>query len=73
MEAPLYELCDLRPGNVVHGPAIILDETQTIVIFPSNEATILQDHVFIDVGLGGRKAVESAFVDPIILSIFGNR
>ena len=73
VESPLYTLEDLHPGTVIHGPAIILDATQTIVVFPSNEATILSEHVFIDVGLGPKKALDTGVVDPIALSIFGNR
>lgn len=73
VDSPLYNLSDLPVGTVVHGPAIILDATQTIVVFPANEATILNDLVHIDVGLGPRKQLDTGIVDPIILSIFGNR
>ena len=52
---------------------ILLDSTQTVVLHPTNTATILTDHVQIDVGLGARKKVDLSVVDPIILSIFGNR
>jgi 5-oxoprolinase (ATP-hydrolysing) len=69
----LYELCELPVGTVIHGPAIILDDTQTIVVFPANETTILKDHVYIDVGLGPKNALDTSVVDPIALSIFGNR
>ncbi|KAI5479281.1 5-oxoprolinase (ATP-hydrolyzing) [Pseudohyphozyma bogoriensis] len=70
---PIYRLSELVPGTVVKGPAIILDATQTLVIHPANVATILVDHVFIDVGLGPRKQLGTDVVDPIALSIFGNR
>lgn len=73
VESPLYRLTDLAYGTVVSGPAIILDATQTMVIHPSNFATVLPEHVIIDVGLGPRKALSTAVVDPIQLSIFGNR
>jgi 5-oxoprolinase (ATP-hydrolysing) len=73
VQSPVYNLCDVPPGTVIHGPAIILDETQTIVVFPANEATILDAHVYIDVGLGARRALDTSVVDPIALSIFGNR
>ncbi|KAK4688184.1 5-oxoprolinase (ATP-hydrolyzing), partial [Tremellales sp. Uapishka_1] len=69
----IYTLGDLSPGDVVQGPAIILDETQTIVIFPANEATILKDLIYIDVGLGARTQLTVGVVEPIALSIFGNR
>lgn len=44
-DCPLYRLGDLIPGMVVPGPAIILDNTQTIVLHPQNTARILKSHV----------------------------
>jgi len=44
-QCPLYKLGDLIPGMVVSGPAIILDNTQTIVLHPQNTARILRSHV----------------------------
>ncbi|KAL7421442.1 hypothetical protein Q5752_004328 [Cryptotrichosporon argae] len=72
-DIPLYRLQDLSPGMTVAGPAIILDNTQTIVLHPQNTARILKSHVFIDVGLGPRKAIDLTSVDPIQLSIFSHR
>ncbi|KAK8844794.1 hypothetical protein IAR55_006644 [Kwoniella newhampshirensis] len=69
----IFTLGDLLPGTVVHGPAVILDETQTIVVFPANVATILKDLVYIDVGLGPKAQLTVGVVEPIALSIFGNR
>lgn len=42
---PLYKLNDLAPGTVVHGPALILDQTQTILLHPQNRARVLRNHV----------------------------
>jgi 5-oxoprolinase (ATP-hydrolysing) len=44
-DVPLYRLHDLVPGNKIQGPAIILDNTQTILLHPQNVATILRSHV----------------------------
>lgn len=72
--APLYRLDDdLAPGMLVKGPALILDKTQTILLHPQNTARILHNHVFIDVGLGPRKQLDTHAVDPIQLSIFSHR
>ncbi|GJN94162.1 hypothetical protein Rhopal_007236-T1 [Rhodotorula paludigena] len=73
VETPIFRLESLKPGHVVAGPAIILDATQTLVIHPANSATILHDHVWIDVGLGERKPLSTEVVDPIALSVFGSR
>ncbi|KAK4686968.1 5-oxoprolinase (ATP-hydrolyzing), partial [Tremellales sp. Uapishka_1] len=72
-DVPLYRMEDLSPGMKVPGPAIILDNTQTIVLHPQNAARILRSHIFIDVGLGSRKAIDIVSVDPIQLSIFSHR
>ncbi|GAA6038693.1 hypothetical protein JCM8097_002349 [Rhodosporidiobolus ruineniae] len=72
IETPVFRLGDLQPGQV-SGPAIVLDATQTIVVHPSASATILYDHVWIDVGLGPRKPLSTEKVDPIALSVFGSR
>lgn len=72
-DCPIFRISDLEPGAVVEGPALILDETQTIVIQPTNKATILTDHVFIDIGLGPRKKIDLDKIDPIMLSVFGSR
>lgn len=73
IDTPIYRLESLTPGTVVAGPAIILDKTQTLIIHPANVATVLIDHVYIDVGLGPRKKLSTTVVDPIQLSIFVRR
>lgn len=66
----------LTPGTIVAGPAIIIDNTQTIVVVPGSQARILSSHVVID--LVDEKPQQSQeeqelVVDPIKLSIFGHR
>lgn len=60
---------------MVSGPAIIIDDTQTIIVVPGAEAKILTSHVVID--MAHEKAQHAAdgelVVDPIKLSIFGHR
>ena len=60
---------------MVSGPAIIIDDTQTIIVVPGAEAKILTSHVVIDLA---REKTQHAgdgelVVDPIKLSIFGHR
>ncbi|KAK7959963.1 uncharacterized protein PG986_004817 [Apiospora aurea] len=76
----VYLLGNLEPGAVVHGPAIIIDSTQTIVVVPQSQARILTSHVVIDLTPDGKPrqdgspAQEKELVaDPIKLSIFGHR
>ncbi|KAK7428185.1 hypothetical protein QQZ08_005251 [Neonectria magnoliae] len=79
MEAPLYFLGSLDTGDMVQGPAIILDNTQTIVVSPEAKATILSRHVVLELA---RKvpqmsaediSVSEKKVDPVQLTIMGHR
>ena len=71
----IYVLGDLEVGDKIQGPAIIIDETQTIVVVPNSTAIILKTHVIINLGEseGTSKKANTETVDPIILSIFSHR
>ncbi|KAF4119293.1 5-oxoprolinase (ATP-hydrolysing) [Geosmithia morbida] len=76
-DSGVYRLADVERGTFVDGPALILDETQTIVVEARFRAYILPDHVIIDrVEPGGSSTSESAGDDtfsPIQLSVFAHR
>ena len=74
-DANIYVLGDLEVGDKIQGPAIIIDETQTIVVVPNSTAIILKTHVVINLGEseGTSKKANAETVDPIILSIFSHR
>lgn len=70
VDCPLYLLDSLSTGARLAGPASIVDSTQTIVVEPHCVATILEEHVAID--LLEETAFESAsekelVVDPVQL------
>ncbi|PNY21844.1 Uncharacterized protein TCAP_07216 [Tolypocladium capitatum] len=75
---PLYELHSLPEGARLPGPALIIDDTQTILVTPGATATILDSYVVIDGALGksepqadpGRQQGEFS---PIQLTVFGHR
>ena len=71
----IYVLNKLEVGDRIKGPAIIIDETQTIVVVPNSMAIILSTHVIINLGEsdGTSKKANAQKVDPIILSIFSHR
>ncbi|KAF5345009.1 hypothetical protein D9758_010436 [Tetrapyrgos nigripes] len=69
----VFLLEKLVPGSQISGPAIIIDETQTLLVTPGALATILSSHVIIDVGLGERRQLDANAIDPIMTSIFGHR
>jgi len=49
-DTPVYILDDLDVGEVVLGPAMILDKTQTIVVIPGAQALVTSKHLFITLG-----------------------
>lgn len=84
-EAPLCHLNNLRQGDVVQGPAIILDDTQTIVVTPNASASILERHVVLELGndatndndnngsLPEAASIEQRTVDPVQLTVMSHR
>lgn len=70
---PVHDLNTLTPGAKIAGPALVMDDKQTIVVTPQSTATILSNMVIIDVEAGNKATVSAKTVDPIQLSIFGHR
>lgn len=73
VETCIYHLWSLPKGRKIRGPAIIIDATQTIVLDPASEATILTDHVVIELLDTEKKKIGTNSVDPVHLSVFGHR
>ena len=69
----VYHLGNLPRGRKIHGPAMIIDATQTIVLDPASEATILSEHVIIELLDTEKKKIGIESIDPIHLSVFGHR
>lgn len=70
---PVHQLQNLGSGVKLVGPAIIIDETQTIVVSPGSTVHILDTCVVIDRESAPQEATYSSKVDPVRLSIFGHR
>lgn len=73
VKTPIFTLKDRQKGDLIEGPAIILDETQTIVVEPKSSATILPNHVLITVEQEAAPQLSTEVVDNIQLSVFGHR
>lgn len=78
LDTPIYKLGDISVGDVVKGPAMLADGTQTIVVTPQAEAVILDTHVIININKDKSNDETETDpskreVDPILLSIFGHR
>ncbi|CAL5874894.1 uncharacterized protein PFLUO_LOCUS9196 [Penicillium psychrofluorescens] len=74
-ETPIYKLDDLKIDDRVTGPAILADDTQTIVVPPGATALLTKTHVVINIGEadGKNTRIDTATVDPIMLSVFSHR
>ncbi|KDQ17380.1 hypothetical protein BOTBODRAFT_64359 [Botryobasidium botryosum FD-172 SS1] len=46
-DTPVYLLPNLEVGEVVHGPAMVIDDTQTIVVDVGAQAVVTTQHLFI--------------------------
>lgn len=46
-DTPVYLLDRLQVGDVVEGPAMIIDDTQTIVLVPGAESVLCRKHLYI--------------------------
>jgi 5-oxoprolinase (ATP-hydrolysing) len=74
--APVYEREALYPGAQVEGPAVILEDTGTIVLDPGFRARVgVEGILFLSDEAGPRRPIESDLSrpDPIRLEVFGNR
>lgn len=72
-DSKVFFLKSLAKGTEIQGPAIILDDTQTILVEPECTACVLTDSVFIKVNKSVQTELSSTVVDPIQLSVFGHR
>ncbi len=71
-ETAVYRMADLGAGHRIDGPAIIMQDTSTILVEPDCRAAITDyGDVEITVGAGVAEVVGTA-VDPVQLSIFSN-
>ncbi|KAH8885466.1 hypothetical protein GQ53DRAFT_728938 [Thozetella sp. PMI_491] len=76
VDTPVYQLRDLGTDVQLHGPAIIIDETQTIVVAPNAVVSVLKTCLVIDLesdATAKKEADAAPQIDPIRLTIFGHR
>ena len=46
-DTPVFLLDKLEVGDVLDGPAMIIDDTQTIVLVPGAQAVLTSKHLYI--------------------------
>ncbi|KIW85545.1 hypothetical protein Z517_00937 [Fonsecaea pedrosoi CBS 271.37] len=73
VDARIYHLNTTPKGTRLRGPALVVDETQTIVLDPDSQASILSEHVVIELLDTKDADIGIEEIDPIRLSVFGHR
>ena len=73
VDTPVFHLTNLPKRSKVKGPAVIFDETQTIILDQASEAIVLDEHLVVDLVLTKEDTKFTGEVDPIKLSVFGHR
>ncbi|KAJ5349197.1 hypothetical protein N7541_006924 [Penicillium brevicompactum] len=76
IETPVYLLDELARNSRITGPAVIIDNTQTVVVAPNAVANLLDTCIVIDLKDEPAPSAGSSLssgIDPIRLSIFGHR
>ncbi|TXH34344.1 MAG: 5-oxoprolinase [Rhodospirillaceae bacterium] len=74
LSAPVFDRIALRPGQLVNGPAIVLDPTSTTVIEPGWRVHLTErGHLVVErYETLQRQAAIGTSVDPVMLEIFNN-
>eukprot|EP01094_Clydonella_sp_ATCC50884_P021258 TRINITY_DN4644_c0_g1_i2.p1 TRINITY_DN4644_c0_g1~~TRINITY_DN4644_c0_g1_i2.p1 ORF type:complete len:927 (+),score=254.03 TRINITY_DN4644_c0_g1_i2:50-2782(+) len=73
LETNVYRLKEMGPGHTVKGPAIVIDDTSTVLVEPNCSAEIsAHGNLTIEVG-GAKKGVVSTALDTVNLAVFSNR
>ncbi|WP_374655487.1 hydantoinase B/oxoprolinase family protein [Dongia sp.] len=74
LQAPVYTRTDLRPGQRIDGPAIVLEPISTNVVEPGWRATLNdRGHLVMDRYIAAvRRHAVGTDVDPVMLEIFNN-
>jgi 5-oxoprolinase (ATP-hydrolysing) len=74
-EARVFHRRDLAPGHALHGPALVVEPNQTVVVEPGWEARITaRDHILMarHAAPARRRAAGTRQADPILLEVFNN-
>ncbi len=73
-EAPVRRTAALAPGEVLKGPALLIEPQQTIVVEPEWRAELIDENSLVlrrDAAQSGQKP-RTTEIDPVLLEIFAN-
>lgn len=75
---PVFRLCDIAPGHAVTGPALVVDDHQTIMVDPGWGAARSPDGMLVltrqgDANAAARPGDDTTQADPVTLELFNRR
>ena len=72
-EAPIYLRADLAPGHAIEGPALIIEDHQTVVVDPEWEAQVTaRNHLLLARSAKRKEARIGKKADPVMVEVFNN-
>jgi 5-oxoprolinase (ATP-hydrolysing) len=72
-EAPVFLRADLAPGHSIQGPALIIEDHQTVVVEPDWQTHVTtRNHLLLSRIVKKAEARVSKHADPVMLEIFNN-
>lgn len=73
----VYHLENIPKGSMIEGPAMVIDQTQTILVEPNFHAYVISNHVVLERTEGRTQSCEAntagSNINPIQLSVFAHR
>jgi 5-oxoprolinase (ATP-hydrolysing) len=71
---PVYRRADLRPGGVLQGPALIVEDVSTVVVDPGWQARVNErGHLLLEEQVPARHRLSVGTErDPVLLEVFNN-
>ena len=73
VETPVFRLREIGLDQVLNGPAIIVDDTNTILLEPGCEALCLESSLKLTIGKEVGIFEANSLVDNVLLSVFAHR
>ncbi|OJD28827.1 5-oxoprolinase (atp-hydrolyzing) [Diplodia corticola] len=73
-DVPVYELASLSPKSTFTGPALVIDNTQTILVETGCRVSVLDSHLVIDLASKETAGLDAdSAINPVELSTFASR
>ncbi|CAK4032749.1 Hydantoinase B oxoprolinase-domain-containing [Lecanosticta acicola] len=74
-DVPVYRLANVQKGCQIHGPALVIDETQTVFVEPTFTACVLKDHLVVkkSQAVATKHQTSGSKLNAVALSVFAHR